>query len=371
MKNQLNIYIEAACRQGLSQGVFGGVSARVSVGKEKARYQGCFSGGLTRLDGQGVALGEQTRFDLASLTKPLATTLSILHLIGLGKLEWEQTCLPLLERAIPQEKKGITLSQLLSHCSGLPAYRPYFEKYRPEVQLRGSFELLKQIIAEPLEFLPGSRCQYSDLGFILLGAIVEKISGQSLAEFFRQTIADPLHLGDELCFLPQGQRLPLPRDLIAATEDCPWRHRVLQGEVHDEHCWLMGGVAGHAGLFGTSGGVLRLGERILDCWQDRSSHPAFTNSLLQQLLTSKHPSGSWCLGFDTPSPGSSSSGSFFSPGSVGHLGFTGTSLWIDPQRDIVVVLLTNRVHPSRDNIKIRQFRPFFHDYLMQRIVADL
>jgi len=371
MKNQLNIYLEEACGQGLSQGVFSGVSARVSVGKNRVRSRGWFSGGLTRLDQQGVAIEDQTRFDLASLTKPLATTLSILHLIELGKLDWEQPCLTLLDRAIPKEKQGITISQLLNHCSGLPAYRPYFEKYRPEAPLIGSFGLLNQIVAEPLDYLPGSRCHYSDLGFILLGAIVEKISGQSLAEIFRRTIADPLHLADDLCFLPQGERLPWSLDLIAATEDCPWRHRVIQGEVHDEHCWLMGGVAGHAGLFGTSGGVLGLGERILDCWQDRANHPAFANPLLQRLLTSKHPSDSWCLGFDTPSPESSSSGSFFSPGSVGHLGFTGTSLWIDPQRDIVAVLLTNRVHPSRDNIKIRKFRPFFHDSLMQRIVADL
>jgi len=352
------------------QGVFGGVSARVSVGKEKARSQAFFSGGLTRLDEEGVAVEEQTRFDLASLTKPLATTLLVLHLIELGKLDWEQAGLTLLDRVIPKEKQRITISQLLNHCSGLPAYRPYFEEYRPADPRLGPLGLLNRILAEPLEYPPGSRCQYSDLGFILLGAIVEKISGQSLAEIFARTIADPLHLAADLCFLPQGQGLPWPRAMIAATEDCPWRHRILQGEVHDEHCWLMGGVAGHAGLFGTSGGVLRLGERILDCWQDRATHPAFANSLLQRMLTSKHPTDSWCLGFDTPSPGKSSSGSYFSPRSVGHLGFTGTSLWIDPQRDIVVVLLTNRVHPSRDNIKIRQFRPFFHDALMQRIVAD-
>ena len=142
----------------------------------------------------------------------------------------------------------------------------------------------------------------------------------------------------------------------------------MQGEAHDEHCWLMGGVAGHAGLFGTLRGVMGLCAMILDVWNNRgkASFPC-GQELLREALTTRHKNGSWCLGFDTPTPGHSSSGQYFSPQSVGHLGFTGTSFWIDPLHDIAIVLLTNRVHPSRINEKIRIFRPYFHDYIMERL----
>ena len=134
----------------------------------------------------------------------------------------------------------------------------------------------------------------------------------------------------------------------------------MKGEVHDEHCWLLGGVAGHAGLFGTAAGVLRLCEALLDGWKGRERNCGWA-AVLPQALQRQLAHQTWCMGFDTPTAGASSSGSFFAPSSVGHLGFTGTSFWIDPERELIVVLLSNRVHPSRENIRIRQFRPRFHD----------
>ncbi len=369
MKYQLNNYIEEACWQGLSEGVFCGVSAAVSVGKNKARYRGYFSGGKTRDDLAGKVIHRKTLFDLASLTKPLCTTLSVLHLIATGKLHWDTPCLVLLDPAVPFEKRAVTLRNILNHCSGLPAYKPYFEKCLPEYSQEAAVGLIRQIMEEPLEYLPETICRYSDLGFILLGGLIEHLTEQSLAVFYRTVITDPLELTNNLRFLPHNQPLFLDKLTVAATERCTWRNALIQGEVHDEHCWLMGGVSGHAGLFGTVDGVLTLCELLLDIWKDRATHPAFPNALLQQALISKHPSESWCLGFDTPSPGISSCGSLFSPRSVGHLGFSGTSFWIDPDRDIIVVLLTNRIHPSRENIKIRTFRPFFHDYLMEKIAV--
>jgi CubicO group peptidase (beta-lactamase class C family) len=370
MKNQLNIYVEEACRKGLSDGVFYGVSAAVSMWNKKGRNRGWYSGGMTRFDLEGVAIQKKTLFDLASLTKPLCTTLSILHLIATGKLHWDEACLSLLDLTISPEKNLITVKNILNHSSGLPSYKPYFEKFFPEFNETVKNSLIEKILEEPLEYLPATTCRYSDLGFILLGKIIERLTNKSLDIFYKKVVTDPLKLSLDLCFLPHNQPSPVSNHLVAATELCGWRNRIIQGEVHDEHCCLLGGVSGHAGLFGNVESVLTLCELILDIWKNRASHPTFPNTLLQQALTTKHPTESWCLGFDTPSPGLSSSGRYFSSKSVGHLGFSGTSFWIDPERDIIIILLTNRIHPSRENIKIRQFRPFFHDYLMERMISD-
>jgi len=367
MKNQLNNYIEQACRQGLSDGVFCGVSAAVSVRKNKVPHRGYYSGGMTRYDQLGTVITQETLFDLASLTKPLCTTLSILHLMAIGKIHWDTPCLALLNPDVTPDKRALTIKNILNHCSGLPAYKPYFEKFSPKYSSEAAAGLIRQILVEPLEYLPTTTCRYSDLGFILLGALIENLTDLTLDDFYRTVITNPLELTKHLRFLPHNQPLSVDKLKVAATENCSWRKVTIQGEVHDEHCWLMGGVSGHAGLFGTVEGVMTLCELILDIWKNRATHPAFPNALLQQALVSKHPSETWCLGFDTPSPGISSCGRFFSSRSVGHLGFSGTSFWIDPDRDIIIVLLTNRIHTSRENIKIRTFRPFFHDYLMEKI----
>ncbi len=367
MKNQLNIYIEEACGKGLDQGVFSGFSAGVSVYKNGLHNRGVLSGGWTRFDEVGHKIQRETLFDLASLTKPLCTTLCVLHLIATGKLGWNDSLLSFFDIKKPAEKENIKIRHLLNHSSGFPSYKPYYEKFSSEYSKENKIDLIQKIVQESLEYSPGSCCRYSDLGFILLGALVEKIAGMSLENVYRDFIIDPLRLSSAPCFLPLAQQTPVEKRLIAATEFCGWRKKQIQGEVHDEHSWLMGGVAGHAGLFGSIEGVLTLCELILDIWKDRAEHPAFPNALLHWALETKHPLESWCLGFDTPSPGRSSSGTHFSPRSVGHLGFSGTSFWIDPEKDIVIVLLTNRIYPTRTNTKIKQFRPFFHDYLMEKL----
>ena len=371
MKNQLNIYLHEVCRQGLEEGVFCGVSASVSMFKNKAYNRGFFSGGLTRFEGGKEEVTIKTFFDLASLTKPLCTTLCILYLVGLGKFDLKTPYGSLMDLKLSPEKKRITIKNLLNHSSGLPSYNPYFKNLNSDYSSKNISKLTREILGESLEYLTGTKCQYSDLGFILLGALIESKTGISLDTLYRMIITDPLDLSHDLCFLPIGKPSFVNNKHIAATEVCGWRNKLLQGEVHDENCWLAGGVTGHAGLFGSVKGVLGLCEKILDMWKDRGALEAFPNSLLQYAVTNKHPFGSWCLGFDTPSLGNSSSGRYFSQRSVGHLGFSGTSFWIDPDRNIIMVLLTNRIHPSRENIKIRQFRPFFHNYLMERVCSDL
>jgi CubicO group peptidase (beta-lactamase class C family) len=301
----------------------------------------------------------------------LCTTLCILYLVAVGKIDLEESYGLLMDVQINPGKKGIKIKNLLEHSSGLPSYKPYFKIFSPNYSPQNTSQILRNILNESLDFPTGKNCQYSDLDFILLGALVERKTGLSLDTLYRLIITDPLNLSPDLCFLPVGTPSLEKKQTIAATEVCGWRKKLLQGEVHDEHCWLMGGVAGHAGLFGNVKGVSGLCESILDMWKDRGTLRAFPNALLQHAVTRRHPVGSWCLGFDTPSPGRSSSGRYFSQRSVGHLGFSGTSFWIDPDRDIIIVLLTNRIHPSRENVKIRQFRPFFHNYLMERICSDL
>jgi len=367
MKNKLNTSLKTACEIGLREGVCSGISAAVSVVSNNVKYRCFFGYGATRSDHFGGEITPATLFDLASLTKPLCTTLCTLALIDAGQFTWRDSCLSQLDPDISSEKNGISIQDILRHVSGLPAYQPYFHQFEPCTGRENIPHLLQHILAEPLTHPPGSISLYSDLGFILLGRLIELNTRQTLDRFFYHTIAKPLHLDSYLRFLPIGTVGQYEKEAMPATEYCPWRHKLLQGEVHDEHCWLMGGVAGHAGLFGTAEGVLLLCEHLLDCWQEKKRHPAFSNDLLRYAIEWNDDSGHWALGFDRPTPGQSSSGRYFSPSSVGHLGFTGTSFWIDPDRQLIVVLLTNRVHPSRENMKIREFRPFFHDYLLEKI----
>lgn len=365
MEFQINNILASQAAIGLRQGVFCGISAGVSVGGGDQRIRAFHSCGITRNDALGVALTASTLFDLASLTKPLCTVLCALHLIDTRKLHWQST----LGQQVPPDKQHITLQHILQHTSGFPAYHPYFQAFAAKQDKANKKSVLECIRNAPLVYATGSTSVYSDLGFMLLGNMIEERSEFPLQDLFRLRIATPLGLEDQLGFLPLGTDLGQKRERIAATEVCPWRKKTLQGEVHDEHCWLLGGVAGHAGLFGTVEAVMRLCECLLDIWKGRTSHPAFAADLLIHALGSKHPHSSWCLGFDTPTAGASSSGRYFSAQSVGHLGFSGTSFWIDPVREVVVVLLTNRIHPSRENVKIRQFRPSFHDQIMERIIA--
>lgn len=367
MKNQLNIILRTACEAGLDQGVYSGVSAAVSMIKKGKRLRARYSGGVTRTDG-GVSVKESTLFDLASLTKPLCTTLCTLHYIDKGYLQWQSEPLSMFDEKISSDKKNITIEHILHHSSGLLNYKNYFVNFLPLFNEANEELLIKRILKEPLIYKTGEKSLYSDLGFILLGKILEMKKNESLNRIFTIEIFDQIRKKNDVTFLPLSSS-KMNRNTIVATEYCPWRKKTLHGEVHDEHCWLFGGVAGHAGLFGTAEGVLAICERLLDCWHDRDTHPAFSNDTLHYALTKRGPDDDWLLGFDTPSSVTSSSGRYFSKQSIGHLGFTGTSFWIDLKEQVIVVLLTNRVHPTRENLKIRTFRPYFHDVIMEEILA--
>lgn len=367
MENQLNIILKKVCEQGLNKGVFPGVSAAVSVRKKNEYHRGVYSGGLTQKGFKGTQVDETTYFDLASLTKPLCTTLCTFALVDAGILNWNDPCLAIIDCDNQSKKREITCHNILHHSSGLPAYSPYFSQFSPVASQENKEVVKNLILKEPFCYKPASQCLYSDLGFILLGQVIEKLLDSRLDQIYKTTILKPIGIDENIRFFPLENGLVFDKIQIAATEICDWRQKVIQGEVHDENCWIMGGVCGHAGLFGTIKGVQLACEFLLDCWQGYKKHPAFSTELLRHALQWHDGENSWRLGFDSPTVGQSSSGRYLSPHSVGHLGFTGTSFWIDPERNIVIILLTNRVHPTRNDIKIREFRPFFHDYLVQEI----
>jgi serine-type D-Ala-D-Ala carboxypeptidase len=355
----MNTILKELLKQGVKEQVFHGAAAAIACGTGVARRTAfAFAGVMDSRDQSLVTAA--TLFDLASLSKALSTALLCFSLFAQGKMSPDDRIADLLpDENIPPAKAQITLRGLLSHSSGLAAYQPLFRDFAPVQHQDSKARLLRLILDEPLAYAPGSRCLYSDLGFILLGHLVETLTGKNLAANFRELVVAPLCLEKELFYCPgEAERLR-----CAATEDCPWRGRIIQGEVHDEHCWLLGGAAGHAGLFGTAAGVLRLCGAILDAWKGNIDARCAWAALLPQALRRQLDDQTWCMGFDTPTAGVSSSGRYFSPASVGHLGFTGTSFWIDPERELIAVLLSNRVHPNRENTKIRQFRPFFHDAL--------
>ncbi len=312
----------------------------------------------------------QTIYDLASLTKPLATASAILLLVQDGHLDLATS----IDRWLPETKNfplgRARLKDVLSHQSGLPAWRPFYRSFPPVLpsdvpsRQERAKTFLELILKEPIEAAAPPKSLYSDLGYMVLGFIVERITNQTLADFCRSRIYGPLHAS------PLGYRGPDVAATLdssiggcAPTEPDPWRGRLLQGEVHDENAFALGGIAGHAGLFGTAEAVGQVTQAWLKSYKGNSG--VFDSHLVKQFVAAQ-PGTSWALGWDTPSQ-PSSSGQWFSPESFGHLGFTGTSIWIDPTRDLEVIFLSNRVHPTRDNQAIKAFRPKLHDAIIQEL----
>ena len=295
-----------------------------------------------------------TVYDLASVTKVMATTAMAMLLYERGVLDLDRT----LHTVLPEfgnsgDRANVTLRHLLAHSSGLPGYARLFEQAAtPE-------SMLAACLALPLEHQPGTHAEYSDIGFILLGKALESLAGETIDAFCRRDVFAKCGMA-RAGFIPD----PHSRSAIPPTEiDTMLRHRVIQGEVQDESCFVLGGASGHAGLFANALDVLRFGVAAL-----RSTHGEglFQPETMKLFSTRSElpPGSSRALGWDTPSAssnGPSSSGTLFSRDSIGHLGYAGTSLWIDVDANVVIVLLTNRTWPSRDNQNIRTFRPMFHD----------
>jgi serine-type D-Ala-D-Ala carboxypeptidase len=308
----------------------------------------------------GAPVTKETLYDLASLTKPLATTLAVMQLIQESRLSLDQVAISVLPPFVDPRMSQVTIRHLLAHSSGIADYRPYY-LYLRQFPLKERKELLENMLTqEHLVGVTGRQVLYSDLGFMLLRWIVETISGQRLDHFLSEFLYHPLGLR-RLFFIDLNQQAC--HDNIAATELCVWRNSLLKGKVHDDNAFITGGIDGHAGLFGSAADVARLISILLSDFRGQSCRSFFNSNLIRIFWSRQTPSGR-ALGFDMPSADDASCGHFFPKTSLGHLGYTGTSFWIDPEQAIFIVLLTNRVHPSRYNTGIRRFRPHIHNEIM-------
>jgi len=350
-------------KKGVDEGVYPGTVLLVAQRDEVVFFEKI---GNRALVPEPLPMEKDTPFDLASLTKPLVTTLLLMKLVDRDMVHPDQTLGDLLQISVPRDKTGITLRHLLAHCAGCPDWVPfYLELAREKPQARKSL-LRDRLLKIPLEYTPGKKTLYSDLGFMMLEWVVEKIAGDSLPRFLHEQFLIPLSLEKELFFCKTDMKRKSAA--FAATEDCPWRKRILQGEVHDENASVLGGYSGHAGLFGTAKGVYGISKILREHYhglRDDYLQPKTVGMFFKKQ--SLVPGSTWALGWDTPSPNRSSAGRYFSPDSVGHLGFTGTSLWMDLHHDVSVVFLTNRIHPSRQNTNIRAFRPQLHNLVMEQL----
>ena len=297
-----------------------------------------------------------TVFDLASVTKVLATTAMAMLLYDRGQFDLKQRVVDILPECATDDarRKKITIEMLLSHSSGLPAYERLFERASSRE------ELMNLAFKVPLDVDPGTHAEYSDIGFILLGEILERIAREPLDAYCGREIFAPLHM-KSTCFRPaerfRGQ-IPPTRD------DRTFRHHVIQGEVQDENASVMGGVSGHAGAFGNTSDLMLFSAAMLGYGPQLFQKE--TISLFTRRQSSP-PGTSLALGWDTPSP-PSQAGRRFSPSSFGHLGYTGTSLWIDGEQKIAIALLTNRTWPDNESKLIKQIRPAFHDAVMEEVL---
>jgi len=366
--------VESAFQDAVAQGVFPGAVVLVSKDGEIV-FEQAF--GSRSLIPEKTPLKPNTIFDLASLTKPLATTVAIMILVREKKIRLDDQ----ITRFIPMfgvfGKSTATFRQMLNHSSGLPAWKPFHEEI-VKLEKAGRINFVasraaksfvyEQIHREKPLSAPGAQGLYSDLGFMILGESVEVVSSATLERFCQDRIFKPLGLRST-AFVDLSQlrtrRLQPVEEMIAPTENCPWRKRILCGEVHDDNAYAMGGVAGHAGLFSSARDIHALLACLNRCLHGKDDF--LPKALLEEFLAKdeKVPNSTCALGWDTPSPDKSASGSRFSPRSVGHLGFTGTSVWWDIEKNCHIILLSNRVHPTRKNEKIKDFRPHVHDLIMQ------
>ena len=294
-------------------------------------------------------------FDLASLTKVVATTAMAMILYERGLLDLEAPVTAIVpEFAVNNGgRREVTLRMLLAHSSGLPAYEKLFLRAKTRA------DLLQAAFTTPLAAAPGALAEYSDIGFIILGVVLERLADESLDAFCQREIFGPLGM-THTTFNPT----PALRDCIPPTADNrTFRHRIIQGEVQDENASVLGGIAGHAGLFSTAEDPAIFAHAMLN-----GGHPILRPSTVELFSRRESaPEGtSRALGWDTPSA-PSQSGKYFSSRSFGHLGYTGTSLWIDPDRQLSITLLTNRTWPDCQNQAIKQVRPAFYDAVMKAL----
>jgi len=298
----------------------------------------------------------KTIYDLASVTKVVATTTAAMICYDRKLFSLEDRVVKYISEFGVNGKENITIKNLLLHNSGLPAWKKFYGRGL------SSEEVIKEIYNSDLEYKPGEKTVYSDLGIIALGKIIENVTGKSLDKFCKEEIFIPLKMNSTF-YNPDDSI----KNLCAPTEkDDYWRMKVLQGEVHDETSAMLGGVAGHAGLFSTAKDISNLMAVLMN--KGKLADKEFIKQSTVELFTKRFSNESTrALGWDTKSDSGSSAGKYFSKKSFGHTGYTGTSIWADTERNLFVIFLTNRVYPTRDNTKILKVRPQLHNAVIKSL----
>lgn len=337
--------VRAVLARGLADSAYPGAYA--VVGSNKEIYA---SIGVGHLDWAASPVpDENTMWDLASLSKVIGTTTAAMQLWEQGRLNLEAPVQKYIPEFTGKNKELVTVRNLLTHSSGLPAWRPLYKEARtPE-------EAIQLVFTTPLDTLPNVRMVYSDLGIITLGKIIERISGESLDGYLALHVFGPLGMKSTMYRPPAWMR-----QRIAPTERDPWRERLVYGEVHDENSYALGGVAGHAGLFSTGHDLAIFAQMYLNGGVHDSVRIVSEATVKAFTQVQDSALSNRALGWEVPD-GTNSAGHLLSKHAFGHTGFTGTSIWMDPDRDLFVILLTNRVDPSRESRGIYAVRPALAD----------
>ncbi|HEY4188127.1 MAG TPA: serine hydrolase [Polyangia bacterium] len=363
------VALRRLCANAVSEEVVPGAVVLVSSEGKTVFLEAC---GRRQIVPEALPATEATIYDVASVTKAAVTSVLAMQAVQNKLLRLDdpvQQHLPEFVDEGPGSDKGaVTIRQLLAHAGGLAAHRPFYASVDAGPGPERRLEIMRAAAREPLAGPPGVKSLYTDLGFILLGWILERLGGARLDAQARRAIFQPLGLMASMFVDVDAGTGPRPQDLgpVAATERCPSRQRMLVGEVHDLNAFAMGGVAGHAGLFSTAADLAAIAQALVSAWRGDPSAALVDRDVVREFWRPAGiPGSSWRLGWDGPADKNSQAGTLLSRAAVGHLGFTGCSLWIDPARDLIIVLLSNRVHPTvRDDPRFRLFRPAVHDAVL-------
>ncbi len=347
--------MRAVLQRGLADSAYPGAYA--VVGSSRKIYA---SIGIGHLDwATSPVPDENTMWDMASLSKVIGTTTAAMQLWEQGRLDLDAPVQKYIPEFTGKNKELVTVRNLLTHSSGLPAWRPLYKEARtPE-------EAIELVFTTPLDTLPNVRMVYSDLGIITLGKIIERISGESLDGYLSLHVFGPLGMQSTMYRPPAWMR-----QRIAPTERDPWRERLVYGEVHDENSYVLGGVAGHAGLFSTGHDLAIFAQMYLNGGVYDSVRIVSEAAVKKFTQVQDSALSNRALGWEVPS-GTNSAGHLLSTHAFGHTGFTGTSIWMDPGRDLFVILLTNRVDPSRESRGIYAVRPALADAVAEAQDASM
>lgn len=361
----------ALCQGAVRDGVVPGMVVLVASGGA-IRLHEAF--GHRQLTPRQLPALPDTVYDVASLTKAIATSVVTMQLVDRGNVALDDPVRQKIPEFLPgPQRDAVTVRLLLCHAAGLPAHKPFHAQVPQAPSQRWAIAL--SAAHEPLAYPPSTRSVYSDLGFILLGWLLERAAGLRLDVQVERGIALPLRLTSTIFVNladSEARARLLANRTVAATQASGQRNRVVLGEVDDLNAYAMGGIAGHAGLFSTAADLGAIAGALCAAWRDdRGAHLVNRDVVRQFWSPAGIPGSVWRLGWDGPSPGSSQAGTRMSRAAVGHLGFTGCSLWIEPERDRWIVLLSNRVHPHvPTDDRFREFRPALHDALLEALESE-